>query len=143
MLVIAVARHLDGLGLVDYRPDVEGGDAFIATWPSEPDECVVLFPTGGVQQGSAIPYDEPTFQIGTRGQRFDPRPSYERLRSIYGALTGLDGVTLDDGGEDEIRVSGITGLQSDPISLGVDSNQRHRWTLNFHAVTTAPTAHRT
>jgi hypothetical protein len=143
MLAIATAVHLHGLGLVDFHRDgTEGGDCFLTPFPSTPDAAVRVHSTGGYPQLSTLPEDLPTIQIVTRGPRFDPRASYERARAIYSALTCLDGVTLDEGGPDEVHVITCTAATTDPIPLGEDDNQRPRWSLNFDFRTHHPTTHR-
>lgn len=143
MIAAAIAKHLEGLGLVEFDADGVTGDAFIATMPSAPDEAVAITPTGGNPQPTRAAVDLPVVQVRVRSARFDPRPGYERARDIYGALTCLDNVTLDDGGDDEVRVIGCTAIQSDPAPLGADENDRQEWVVNYALRTVAPTLHRT
>lgn len=138
MIGVAVALHLDALGLVDYRPDEVGGDCFVDHMPQTPDGAVAIFHTGsGGEADFALPYDEPTVQVMVRGSG-DPRVSHGRAADIYGALHGLGHTTLPDG---SLLISCIA-LQSAPIAIGQDETGRHRHTLNFALDTFAPTTHR-
>lgn len=142
MLAAAIALHLDSVGLVDYRPDTSGGDCFVSWMPDSPDELVAVFPTGGQPQGSLLPHDLPTFQVRARGGRFDPVTPHDRLVGIAGQLHGLDGVLLAAGTGHEVWVSGITALQSHPVSIGRDGNERPEHTINFQAVVANSTVRR-
>lgn len=140
MLTVAIAKHLDGLGLVTYS--LTGGDCFIDHMPSAPDAAVSVTLYGGIAQPTRTPYDLPTVQIRTRGAKHDPRTPLEAIEAIYNALACLDGVTLDDGGDDEVYVVGCTPAQSASTYLGRDEVDRHERTLNFDFRVHAPTTHR-
>lgn len=142
MLAAAVARHLADLNLVTFDETGVTGDCFVATMPPTPDEAVALMPSAGLPQLSKAPTDLPGLQALVRGPEFDPRPGYARARDIYDALTCLDHVTLDLGGDHEVFVIGCTAMQSEPVPIGRDANQRHEWSLNFSFRTHAPTTHR-
>jgi hypothetical protein len=144
MIAAAVARHLSTriVGL-RYDPVGKDGNVFVAFMPDRPNIAVAVMPTGGLPQMTKDPDDQPGVQIIVRGDRNMPRASYELARDIYGELTCLDLVTLDEGGDDEVFVVGCTALQSDPVPMGQDSNQRHEWSLNFGLHTHAPTLNRT
>ena len=85
---------------------------------------------------------KPVVQVLVRGGKRTPMGGYERARAIYDALHCLDGVLLDDGGDDEVFVIGCTAQQSDPIPLGPDALERPEWSLNFQLTTHSPTTHR-
>lgn len=142
-LEAALAKRLDAqvAGLV-YDPAGVSGNVFIATMPSDPDQAVMVMPTGGTGNGTRQAVDERTVQILVRGPRFDPRPGLVTARAIYSALDCLDLTTIDDGGADQVFIHSITALQSDPIPLGVDENDRHEWSLNFAVRIPVPTTHR-
>lgn len=142
MIEVALARYLHGLSIVTFDETGATGDCFVATMPSTPDVAVMVTPTGGLPQLSRQPTDLPTVQFLVRGPRHDPRPPLARARRIIGALTCLDLVWLDQGGTAETFVNSCTAMQSDPISLGQDDNQRHEWAVNFALRTHSPTAHR-
>lgn len=143
MLARAIAKHLatvvDGL---TFDADDGGGSLFVNWMPSEPDVCVAVMPSGGLAQPTKAPTDLPTVQVLVRGDAADPDQGYPMARSIYAALTCLDGTVLDENGDDEVLVIGCTAVQSDPIPLGRDDNDRPEWSLNFQARTREPTTFR-
>ena len=142
MLAAAIAHHLTSLGLVDYRPDGAGGDCFVQWLPDQPPEAVSVWNTGGLPQPTRLAFDDPSFQVRARGDRFDVTTPHDRLAAIYDALTCLDGVTIAAGTPHEVWVIGISPLQSSPISIGRDDNQRPEWTQNYSVSIANPTAHR-
>lgn len=145
MFAAAIAHHLDSLGLVDYRPSAEGGDCFVEQLPSDPDSIVAVFGSGGAAQPTRLAYDLPTFQIRTRGPRFDPLASASRQAAIYDALVCLDGAVLAAGTPHEIYVVGISPIQAardNPVPLGLDTGQRPEHSLNYQATTRSVTTHR-
>lgn len=135
-LLDGLARHLHGLGLVDYQPDGAGGDCYLDTMPPTPDEVTVLTLYGGEEQDSKLPYDLPRLQVRTRGTA-DRRASQDRARLIYDELNGLGPVTLPDG----TTLLLCFALQT-PASLGQDDNGRHGHTTNYQLEVVAPSAHR-
>lgn len=143
MLAFAVAKYLptvvDTLTFDETGPS---GNLFVTWMPSTPDLCVGIMGQPGQPQLSKLPVDLPGLQVLVRGVRYDTRTPFDLARSIYSALNCLDNVTLDQGGDDEVRVIGCTALQSDPTSIGRDDNGRPEWSLNFAFRTYAPTAHR-
>lgn len=145
MLAVAYARYLT-VALPDdhlvYAEDQPGGNMFLARMPSTPDIAVGLFPSGGFHQPTLDASDLPTLQVRVRGPEQKARPPYELARRIYDVSTCLDLVTLDDGGPDEVRVISCTALQSDPVPLGQDVNERFEFVLNLAFDVHAPTLHR-
>lgn len=135
-LLDGIARHLHGLGLVDYQPAGNAGDCYLETMPSTPDEVVVLTLYGGGEADSRLPYDEPRLQVRVRGTAVR-KVSYDRAQLIYDELTGLGPVTLPDG----TRLLLAYALQT-PASMGLDSNGRHEHTTNYQLEVVAATAHR-
>jgi hypothetical protein len=126
--LVGVARLLDTLTLVDYQPAAATGDCFIERLPSTPDAAVALYTSAGDEADTKLPYDQPRFQIVVRGGA-DPTVSLDRAQAIYDTLHGAGPVTLPNG----IDVIDIIAVQSGPVALGTDDNQRHRHSLNFRA----------
>lgn len=145
MLTAAIAHHLDELGIVDYRPNADGGDCFLDHQPSGPDDAVFLIPTGAFDQPTKNAFDIPTFQVVTRGPRFDPLPSITRQGVIFDALTCLDGTLIAAGTPHETWVIGVTptgGARDNPTSLGRDGNERPEHSANYRAHVRSITAQR-
>lgn len=132
MFAAALAKYIAAnvAGLI-FDPTGVTGDVFVATMPSTPDVAVMVNPVGGYIQPDLTPERIPTPQVLVRGPRLDPRPGLLLATTILDALDGLALVTLDPGGADEVRLIGCTAMQSAPVALGMDSNDRPEWSLNF------------
>jgi dienelactone hydrolase len=136
-LLDGLARHLEGLGLLEYDPDGIGGDTFIETMPSRPDSAVVLTIYGGPESDSRLGYDEPSVQVRVRGGT-DPRTSRQRCEAIRDELHGLGPVTLPDGTE----LLSCIAIQSAPAYLAADESGRHEHVVNFRTEVRSVTSHR-
>ena len=132
-----IALYLQSKGILTFDPNGVTGDTFIETMPDSPTNAVMLASFGGDEPDIRHPYDTRRFQVLVRGG-VDPRPAKARAQAIYDALQGLSGVTLADG----TYVVAIGGVQSGPIRVGQDENNRHRFSLNFWVRLKAPTEHR-
>lgn len=136
-LLDGLARHLEGLGLLEYDPDGVTGDTFMESMPSSPDAAVVLTIYGGPEADSKLGYDEPSVQIRVRGGP-DPRPSRVRATQIRAELHGLGPVTLPDGTE----LLSCIAIQAAPALLQVDENRRFEHVINFRTEIRSVTTHR-
>ena len=133
-----VALYLQDRGLLTFDPDGVGGDTYIDSMPDQPNAAVMLRGTGGLSEPSVRhPFDTVSFQVMVRGTR-DPRPAKARAEAIYSALQGLHRTKIPDG----TYVVGIGAIQPAPIPIGMDENNRHRYSLNFWARVRAITQHR-
>jgi hypothetical protein len=142
MLAVAVARWLPTVIVgPTFKEDGPGGSIFIAHLPSKPDRAVMVMPTGGVEQPTRAPTVIPTLQLMVRSTT-DPRPGHEWALLIYDALAGLTSTVIDEGGTAETLVHSVTPMQSAPVHIGTDANDRHRWSLNFRLRVHHPTRHR-
>ena len=144
MITRALAKWMDAVGLARYDASGAAGDCFLEHLPDSPDEAVMVLSTGGNPLGSAATWgwDEPTAQIMVRGAADDPVTPGRRAQAIYDALQGLRYVTLDEGGEDDIRLCVCSSLQTAPFNLGRDEKGRYRFSLNFALHVRRPTDHR-
>lgn len=142
MIETALARYAASLGLVTFDETGAEGDCFIATMPSTPDQAVAFMPAPPSPQLTKAPTDLRSVQILVRGPQYDPRPGSTTAQALYDAFACLDAVTLDPGGDAETFVIGCTPVQSGPVWLGKDANNRHEWSLNLDLRVQAPTAHR-
>lgn len=142
MISTAIAKHLHGLGLVVFDPVGTTGNCFVEHMPPSPDLAVMVKSTGGNEQPTKDPSDNPVVQLLVRGAPYDPTGPHDLAKALYSALQVLDGVWLDQAGPDAAWVIGCTGIQSSPIGIGQDDQQRHEWSLNFSLHTHSPTANR-
>jgi len=140
----ALAKYLDAAGLVTYDATGTTGNVFLERLPDAPDEALMVLSTGGNPLGPAATYgwDEPTVQLMVRGAPDDPETPAAAAQALYDALQGLRYVTLDPGGEDEVRLCVCSSLQTGPFNLGRDERDRYRFTLNFALHVRRATEHR-
>ncbi|MFD8027813.1 minor capsid protein [Streptomyces sp. NPDC059717] len=136
-LLDGIARHLDGKGLLSYQPSTPGGDAFLESMPSTPDEAIALTLYGGPEPDSLLGYDEPNLQVRGRGTS-DPRVSRRRVQAIYKELHGLGPIVLPDGTSLILCVA----TQPGAASIGIDERGRHEHVCNFRLETRSITPHR-
>lgn len=129
--LIAVAEHLDEAGLATFDETGLTGNVFINEVPADdaPDDLVTisLFPTGGARGDFNLAYDRPSFQVRTRGGR-DPRPAIDKLQAIYDDLHARGDQSFGD-----YWLHRLEGLQSQPVTIGMDENRRHEFVINFEA----------
>ncbi len=141
----SIAEHI-AANHPDLAYDATGvtGQIFVATMPSVPDTStdvhVAVMPYGGAQEPNRLPTDAPLVQLRIRGPRFDPRPALAMWRDLYGMFAALD--LADIGTTSPVRVISCTPLQTGPVPIGKDENDRHEFTLNLQFRVHAPTIHR-
>ena len=122
-----VVSFLASVSLVD---DVGGWSGFKGYLPTAPDKAIVIYETGGAtpsvpKTGDSLPeMDQVTFQVRGRGDPRGMEALRGRMGSIYRALHG------GDLGSDFVLARAI---QSGPLSLGLDGNDRPGLTWNFEA----------
>ena len=144
-LFTAVAEHITANHPeLTYSATGVGGQIFVATMPTAPDTDtkvnVAVMPYGGAQEANRLPTNRPLVQLIIRSRRFDPRPALEVWDDLYGLFAGLDHTHI--GTTDPVRVIGCTPLQTGPVPLGQDVNDRHEFTLNLEFRVHAPSIHR-
>ena len=137
MLEAEVATYLDTQGVVTYDASGTTGDTFINVLPSTPDDAVGIYSEGGPDPSPHFIEDRKDIQIIVRGTE-DPRPAYSTAEDIYSALNGLTHYTFSDNTE----LIMCKAIQAGPIHIGMDDNQRHRYSLNFRLEIENATDHR-
>jgi len=117
-----LGENIDGLtySLTDVS------NVFVDRLPSEPDESVSVFGSGGFEADSKLPYDAPTAQIIVRSTN-NPQWAIDMWWAIYAKLQGLRHVTLPDG----TYLVYCIPMQSGPFSLGPDDSGRMQYTMNL------------
>lgn len=140
MISAAIAKHLAATVAGLTYSEAGGGNVFVNRLPTDPDEAVGVFDTGGFEQPTRAPTDLPTVQVRVRGPERRSRPAHERASDVCAALACLDLVTLDEGGPDEVRIVSCDLLQSRPNGLGMDGSERFEFTVNAALRVHAPTA---
>lgn len=134
------ANHPD----LAYDANGVGGQIFVATMPTVPDTDtkvnVAVMPYGGAEEANRLPTNRPLVQLLIRSKRFDPRPALEVWDDLYGMFAALD--LADIGTTSPVRVISCTPVQSGPVALGKDVNDRHEFTLDLEFRVHAPSTHR-
>jgi hypothetical protein len=144
-LYTAVAEHIAANHPdLTYSATGVGGQIFVATMPTAPDTDtkvnVAVMAYGGAEEATAQPTDLPLVQLIIRGPRFDPRPALATWADLYRLFAGMTSTEI--GTSDPVHVHMCTPLQSGPIALGKDANDRHEFTLNLQFRVHAPSLHR-
>ncbi len=130
MLLDEIADYLTSV------PSISGVVIYVGFMPSHPDTCVALYPTGGFASDGAYGYDDPTFQVATRGATF--AGAHNIAADVYSALQGLHHITLSAG----TYITNCLALQSAPQSIGRDEQERSEYTQNFRIRCRNKTTHR-
>ncbi len=128
MLSTEIAQYLAAQGEGTFDETGVTGDIFICTLPSTPDQCIAIYPQGGPPADGKLGYDSPGCQIVVRSTT-DPRPGLERAMRIYNLLHGFHHGRFIAGGT---WVVSCLGVQSGPVPIGQDGNNRHEFSLNFN-----------
>lgn len=138
MLIAEIAQYLNAQGIGVFESGGLGGDIFIESCPSSPDNVIYITGTGGPQGDGKFPVDRPTLQIIVRGG-VNPIAAQSRAQSIYNILHGFHHARFCDDG---YWIVGCWGIQSSPTHIGVDDLGRHEYSLNFQLEIENITAHR-
>lgn len=132
-LLADVLDHLTVAGLINGSTGWTGYAGYL---PPSPDQVIAIFETPGeppelVKDGSdEIAYDYPRFQVRGRGARH----GYAALRSKLGAIFAeLHGSSLSPASGDPAYVL-VRAVQSGPLPLGLDDNDRPGMTWNYTAI---------
>lgn len=103
-----------------------GDDLFIGKEPSYPDECIVIYDTGGADQNPKLAIDENTIQLRCRSN--DYLTPYNKLQAIKLFLEGKSAVMLDG-----VKYVGFWAF-SNIMFLNYDENDRAIWVANFRII---------
>lgn len=93
------------------------------------DECAVIKLTGGFPPSQWTGKKQPSFQVLVRGKSAGIAEAETRAYAIHESLLNLTNVTI---GEDSVVV--IRSLNSVPIFIGNDENNRPIYSMNFDCV---------
>ena len=135
MLVTQIAKLLHAQGIGVFNETGAGGTIFIGFQPATPDAIITLYPSGGFSSSAKLGYDNPSFKVRVRGTT-DIRTADSKAQAIYNALHGLGMLTLPDG----TYLLTCTGFP--PGSMGIDSNGRHEYSINFQTEISNPNSNR-
>ena len=131
MLIVDIAKYLDGLGYVNFFETgyETSNNCFINNLPDKPDNCVVLFDTGGESNIVGFTESVRSFQIFVRNET----QSNANLTSwtIYKAL-----IATDSSGY--INIDGrrlLTKAKNPPTFIGKDTNGLFEFSFNIQCWT--------
>lgn len=124
----AIAARLNSASIA-----ISASNMFIGVMPSTPDRCVAIYEYAGAQPlevlvSNTATLERPSIQIMTRGARNDYPSARSLMVSIRDNLTQVTNQALS--GVNFLRISQISSINA----LGVDENERPRFTLSLQAV---------
>lgn len=102
-----------------------GTDLFISFMPEEPDACIAIFDTGGLEQQANYEYEYPMAQIRVRGERKDYVNAHSKAQVVRDALHGLSNESWNNA-----RYIGMW-CSSDIFFIKYDEHNRPIFTINF------------
>ena len=103
-----------------------GGNIFIGSQPDTPDQCIVLYDTGGFPPESGYKYDRPTIQISIRGEVGGYADAYAKAQLIKDTLHNWKSESWNV----LTRYIGVWAM-SDAMFLGQDDKHRPEFSVNF------------
>ena len=118
--------------LAKYLEDNEIGtlktDLFKAYLPSEPDDIVVVYDTGGFKPDVYLPTGLPTFQVYVRSVNYTTgKAKVDEIVALVNRKANLQ--LVDDG----VYFYYLT-LMSEPVHIGRDSNERDEFSINVRGM---------
>lgn len=128
MMLEALADRLQSASIA-----VAANNLFIGLMPDKPDVCVALYEYAGAQPlevmvSNSATLERPSIQVMVRASRNDYPAARTLIEQVRDSLTEITDVTIS--GERFLRVNQISSINS----LGVDDNERPRFTLSLQAV---------
>ena len=114
-----------------------GGNVFEGFAPASPNRLVAVYPNGGFESDSGLPYDMPGIQIIVRSDE-SPVWGLDMWYAVYNVVQGLSNVTLPDG----TYLVSCLALQSGPIHIGKDTAGRFQYAMNLMCEIKNPTQKR-
>jgi hypothetical protein len=140
----ALLQHLDGLGLLTYGR--HGADAFLEDLPDTPVAAVAAFARpGAADTDGGNGYDSPGVQFVVRGDPGNAQTpgrassGFQRATAIRRALHGLTSQTIAEGTDDEVWLVQCLAVQSQPVNIGDDADNRPRWSVEVQCEVYDPT----
>lgn len=129
MILDELATYLQGQGVASTSQSASWA-VFKGFEPDTPDKCISLFETGGNpnEQNVNTPVDRPTFQLRVRADDYGYSTGRAKIAAARTALELIGNSTLSTR-----RYVHVVAM-SEPVSLGLDENQRPRWVQNYSAI---------
>jgi hypothetical protein len=110
-----------------------GTNLFLGLMPDKPDLCVAIYEYAGAQPlevmvDNTATLERPSIQVMTRASRNDYPTAKTLMEAVRDTLTAITNETIS--GDRFLRVNQISSINA----LGVDDNDRPRFTLSLQAV---------
>lgn len=137
-LLEEIAQLLEDLGLGTLDA-ATGADIFLGELRDKPDLALAVARYPGGPSDAKLGYDSVNFQVRVRGPKTDSRIAEQKAQDVYDRMVGLRNRTLPGG----TWLCLCIGLQSGPVWIGKDANDRHEWTVNLGTELRRQTANRT
>ena len=108
-------------------------DLFLGLMPDQPDKCVALYEYAGAQPlevltTNSATLERPSVQVLVRAGRNDYPTGKALMEAVRDSLTDITNETIS--GRRFLRVNQISSINA----LGVDANDRPRFTLSLQVV---------
>jgi hypothetical protein len=108
-------------------------DLFLGLMPDQPDKCVALYEYAGAQPlevltNNSATLERPSVQVLVRAGRNDYPTGKALMEAVRDSLTEITNETISD--QRFLRVNQISSINA----LGVDANDRPRFTLSLQVV---------
>jgi hypothetical protein len=108
-------------------------DLFIGLMPDQPDRCLAIYEYAGagpleVMVDNTATLERPSIQVMSRAGRNDYPTARDLIEQARDELTSITNETIS--GETFLRVNQISSINA----LGVDTNDRPRFTLSLQVV---------
>lgn len=128
LLTTQVAEFLHDHGVGRFVPNGTGGNIFINAMPSQPNEAIAIYATGGPAIDPSNEYVGRAIQILIRTVQNDPRPGEKMAQAVIDLLKGFNSDYLTAGGN---YIVDIDVQQDGPNNIGMDDNKRYEFSQNF------------
>lgn len=128
LLTKQVATFLSNHGIGRFEEGGSGGNIFINSMPSSPNEAIAIYATGGPMIDPRNEYAGRAIQVLIRTAANDPRPGETRAQAVIDVLKGFNSGYLAAGGN---YIVDISAQQDGPNNIGTDENGRYEFSQNF------------
>ncbi len=139
MLETELAQYLDGKDVLDFSDSGGANNTYLNYLPSEPDEAIGIYGTGGPWPSPKFIEQEGDVQFITRCGKDSAKPASDTAEDIFDELQGLSKLNLVTDG---YYVISIQAKQARPVHIGRDENGRHKYSINFRVRYERPSTHR-
>lgn len=124
-----IGAFLEAAGLIG---GATGWTFFENYSPATPDQAVVARDTGGAPGEATSAIDYPTFQLMVRSGKLRSDLARAKMIECYNALH--EGDIPDSTTSPPRQLVYCFGVQSSPLYIGTDENERPEFVINFRAM---------